>query len=101
MPSKSKGKSSADYYKENPSSYKKKLEYDTKYNSKPDKIKKRSELVKINRDAQKRGTGKIGDGKDFDHSTGRMVNASTNRGRTGKNGTPGTKGDKKARGGKK
>ena len=97
MPNKKKGKSSMDYYRENPESYKKKLDSQKEINKRPEERKRRSELVKENR---KRGTYGNGDGKDYDHAVGRMVNASTNRGRTGKNGTPGTKGDKKSRGGK-
>ena len=95
MPNKSKGKSSAEYYKENPESYRKKLKYDTKYNARPEKIKKRAELVRINR---QRGTYGNGDGLDASHKRdGRIVmeNASKNRG--SKSNMPG---DKRSRGGK-
>ena len=95
MPSKSKGKSSMDYYKQNPESYKKKLEAQKKINKKPSEIKKRVELTKINRE---KGTYGNGDGKDYDHATKRMVDKSVNRGRNGSNNTPATKGDIKARG---
>ena len=97
MPNKSKGKSSMDYYKQNPESKRKKLEAQKKINKKPSEIKKRAELVKLNRE---KGTYGNGDGKDYDHATNKMTPASKNRGRTGKNGSPGTKGDKKARGGR-
>lgn len=101
MPNKKNGKSSMDYYRENPESYAKRKAAQKKMNATPEERKRRSELVKKNREAQKKGTGRVGDGKDFDHATNRMVNQSKNRGRTGKNGTPGTSGDKRARGGKR
>lgn len=97
MPNKKYGKSSAEYYRENPESYAKKLAKQKQINKKPSEIKKRAELVKKNRE---RGTYGNGDGKDYDHATGRMVNQAINRGRTGKNGSPATKGDRKSRGGK-
>ena len=97
MPSKSKGKSSMDYYRDNPESYRKKLASQKEINKRPEERKRRSELVKKNREA---GTYGNGDGKDYDHATGKMTKASINRGRNGKNGTPGTKGDKRSRGGK-
>ena len=97
MPSKSKGKSSMDYYRDNPESYRKKLASQKEINKRPEERKRRSELVKKNREA---GTYGNGDGKDYDHATGKMTKASINRGRNGKNGTPATNGDKRARGGK-
>ena len=99
MPNKSQGKSSAQYYKENPESYAKKKAAQKKINARPEERAKRSELVQRNRDADKRGVNRAG--KDYDHSTNTYVKSSINRGRTGKNGSPGTKGDKKSRGGKK
>ena len=98
MPNKKYGKSSKEYYDANPESKRKKLEAQKKINKKPSEIKKRAELVKLNRE---KGTYGNGDGKDYDHATNKMTPASKNRGRTGKNGSPGTKGDKRARGGKK
>ena len=98
MPNKKYGKSSAEYYRDNKESYAKKLAKQKEINKKPSEIKKRAELVKLNRE---KGTYGNGDGKDYDHATDKMTPASKNRGRTGKNGSPGTKGDKKARGGKK
>ena len=95
MPNKDKGKSSAQYYKENPSSKKKKLEYAKKYNKKPENVKKRVELVQINRKA---GTYGNGDGKDASHTKSGVVmkKASSNRGSKSDQA-----GDKRARGGKK
>lgn len=97
MPNKKKGKSSKEYYDANPESKRKKQAYQKEYNKKPEQRKKRSELVKQNRDAQKNGRGKVGDGKDYDHAVGRMVDASKNRGRNSKSGKS-TKGDRRARG---
>jgi hypothetical protein len=88
-------KKTAKYYKENPEAYEKKLAYQKKYNEKPEQRKKRSELVKINRD---KGTYGNGDGLDASHTKKgiKMKKASVNRG--SKTDMPG---DKKTRGGKK
>lgn len=99
MPNKKNGLSSAEYYKLNPESYAKKKAAQKKINARPEERAKRSELIQRNRDADKRGVNRTG--RDFDHSTNTYVKSSINRGRTGKNGSPGTKGDKKSRGGKK
>lgn len=98
MPNKSKGKSSKQYYDENPASKKKKQDYQREYNKKPEQRKKRSELVQLNRESQKKGKSKVGDGKDIAHSASgtRLQDASKNRG--SKSAMPG---DKRARGGKK
>jgi hypothetical protein len=89
------GKSkSAKYYQDNPEARKKKKEYDTKYHSTPERRKYRSELIAENR---KRGTHGNHDGKDFDHATGKMEKAKTNRGRNSKS-KKSTKGDRRARG---
>jgi len=92
MPNKKNGKSSKQYYDENPASKKKKLNYAKKYNKKPENIKKRSELVKINRD---KGTYGNGDGKDASHTKKGIVmkKASVNRGSKSDQA-----GDKRARG---
>ena len=79
MPNKAKGKSSAQYYKENPTSKAKKAAYDKKNDKRPARIERRKELVKINRKA---GTYGNGDGLDASHN---------------KSNTPG---DKRSRGGK-
>ncbi len=83
MPNKKNGKSSAQYYAENPESAAKKRAAQKKINARPEERKRRSELVKLNREAQKQGRGKIGDGKDIAHKPGgktRMESASKNRG---------------------
>ena len=86
-----KGKS-AEYYYKNPDQKAKKNSYNKEFNKKPAQKKKRAELNKINRD---KGTYGNKDGKDYDHSTKKMVKQSVNRGRNSKNG--GTKGDIRAR----
>lgn len=98
MPNKANGKSSAQYYAENKASYEKKKAAQKKINARPAERAKRSELIKRNAAADKRGVDRTG--RDFDHATNSYVKSSTNRGRTGKNG-PGTSGDKRSRGGKK
>ena len=84
---------SAKYYANNPSARKKKAATDKKINARPEQKKKRVEANKARRKAK--ASGKNVQGKDFDHAVKRFVSSSTNRGRKG-----GTKGDKKARGGK-
>lgn len=88
-------KKSAKYYASNPESKAKKKAYDKKFNAKPEQIKKRSELVKVNRE---RGTYGNGDGKDASHTSKGIVmkKASVNRGSKSD-----SAGDKRARGGKK
>lgn len=96
MPNKKKGKSSAQYYKENPESLKKKREYQREYNKKPSQVEKRVELAKVNRE---RGTYGNNDGLDASHQKNgsiKMEKASKNRGNK-----TNTKGDRKARGGNK
>ena len=86
-------KKTAKYYSENPEARKVKLAYQKEYNKKPEQRKKRAELVKVNREADKKGIDRTG--KDYDHSVKKHVKSSTNRGRNSKNG--GTKGDIRAR----
>ena len=76
-----KKKSSAQYYKENPDSRKKKNEYNTEFQKKSSQVKKRVECNKANRDA---GTYGNGDGKDASHTdkgTIVMEESSKNRAR--------------------
>lgn len=68
---------SAKYYAANPSAKAVKTAYNKEYQKKPSAVKKRVEANRANRRA---GTYGNGDGKDFDHRTGRMVKASVNRG---------------------
>ena len=80
-PPKSKNpKESAKYYRDNPEARKKKAEYDTKFNKKPEQEKKRAELKKERRERGIDGKG----GPDMSHTKdGRIVaeNPSTNRAR--------------------
>ena len=94
MPNKKNGLSSAEYYKLNPESYAKKKAAQKKINARPEERAKRSELIKRNAAADKRGVDRTG--KDYDHGSKRYIASSTNRGKTS-----GTPGDRKARGGKK
>ena len=80
---------SAKYYRDNPEARKKKAAYDKKFNQKPAQRKKRSELTKKNREADKRGVDRRG--KDYDHAVGRYVSVKTNRGRNEKSRRKGSK----------
>jgi len=88
-------KETAKYYKENPKAKAKKDEYQKEYNKKPEQVKKRVELNKVNRD---RGTYGNGDGLDMAHTKNGIVKkkASVNRGSN-----KDSAGDKRARGKKK
>ena len=72
-------KETAKYYKDNPKSKAKKDAYQKEYNKKPEQVKKRVELNKVNRD---RGTYGNGDGLDMSHTKNGIVKkkASVNRG---------------------
>jgi hypothetical protein len=91
-------KKSAKYYASNPEAKAKKDAYNKEFNRKPEQRAKRAELVKVNREHQKLGKGRIGDGKDASHTKNGIVlkPASVNRGSKSD-----TRGDIKARGGKK
>jgi hypothetical protein len=80
---------SAKYYASNPDAKKKKAEYDKEFNKKPAQRKKRSELVKINREADKKGVNRTG--KDYDHAVKKHVKVATNRGRNEKSRVKGSK----------
>lgn len=79
----------AKYYAKNPDSRKKRLEYQREYNKQEREVKKRVELNKINRDADKRGVDRKG--KDYDHAVGKYVKSSINRGRAEKSRLKGSK----------
>lgn len=83
---------SKEYYDKNPEAKAKKDAYNKEFNKKPAQRKKRSELVKANRE---KGTYGNGDGKDVSHTSKGLVlkKASVNRG--SKKDSPG---DKRARG---
>jgi hypothetical protein len=79
----------AKYYANNPDARKKRLDYQREYNKQDREVKKRVELNKINRDADKRGVDRRG--KDYDHAVGRYVKSSVNRGRPEKSRLKGSK----------
>ena len=79
----------AKYYKDNPDARKKRLEYQAEYNKRPTQVKKRVELTKINREADKNGVNR--NGKDYDHAVGKHVKSSINRGRAEKSRLKGSK----------
>jgi hypothetical protein len=86
----------AKYYRDHPEARKKKNAYQKKYNKRPEQIKKRAELVKLNR---KMGTYGNGDKKDVSHkSNGKVSLRAQSKNRGDKDDT---KGDKRARGTKK
>jgi hypothetical protein len=90
-----KGKT-AQYYATHPEARKKRLEYQADYNKRPDQLKKRIELNKINRD---RGQYADKDGKDMSHQkNGRVIEESASKNRGSKSNSAG---DKRARGKKK
>ncbi len=62
-------------------SYKKKLKADVKRSTSKAGLKKRAELKRIRRKAQKEGKNIAG--KDYDHATKRFICPSKNRGRKG------------------
>lgn len=72
---------STEYYRKNKKAREKKAKMDKKINARPEQRKKRSELTKKRRAANKRGvdTSK----SDYDHATGKRVPRSVNRGRRG------------------
>ncbi len=88
-------KSSKEYYDANPKSKEKKKAYRKKFNAKPENIKKRAELVKINRKA---GTYGNGDGKDASHTKNGIVMKKASVNRASKTDSPG---DVRSRGGGK
>lgn len=83
------------YYDENPAARKKKAKTDKAINARPEQVKKRVELNKANRKAQKNGSASVGDKKDFSHTKKGLVQKpqSVNRGSK-----KDSKGDRNARG---
>ena len=53
------------YYKKNPAARRRRLKQQSKYQKRPDRVKKR---VALNRENRKRGTYGNGDGKDVSHT---------------------------------
>jgi len=77
-----KKRSTADFYAKNPEAYKKKLAYDKKRNSSPDRKEYRAELAR-----ERRARGIMGKGgKDVSHAAGggfKLEEPSKNRARNG------------------
>lgn len=88
----------AEYYHTHPKARKKKAEYDKEFNAKPEQRKKRSELVQVNREHDKKYGKDSRKGKDASHTKNGIVYkpSSVNRGSKSD-----TAGDRRARGGKK
>ena len=83
------------YYKTHPEARAKRLEYQAEYNKKPEQLKKRIELNRVNRE---RGQYGDGDGKDMSHKrNGRIVEESASKNRGSRSNMPG---DRRARGSK-
>lgn len=87
---------SAEFYRKNEASRKKKAAYDKKFNTKPEQRKKRSELGTIRREAE--ASGKDIKGKDASHTKKGIVFKSPSANRGSKTDSPG---DRRARGGRK
>lgn len=83
----------AQFYRDNPESRRKKYKKDKEINSRPEQMEKRRELSKKRYWDKKKGMDI--EGKDYDHGSGKYIDPSKNRGK--KNGTPG---DRRARGSK-
>jgi len=83
-------KETAEYYKRNPKARKRRLKYQKEFNARPENVKKRVELNKINR---RRGTYGNNDKKDASHLPGRVIMEpqSKNRGRREKSRLKGSK----------
>lgn len=75
-----------------------KLAYDKKYQQKPEQMKLRADRNRQRAKAIKAGKVKVGERKDYDHATKKIVSEKVNRGRTSKNSPKFTAGDKRARG---
>lgn len=88
-------KETAKYYSENKKAKAKKDAYQKEYNKKPEQVKKRVELNKVNRD---RGTYGNGDGLDMSHTKNGIVKKKASINRGSKKDAPG---DVRARGKKK
>lgn len=91
----------ADFYKKNPEARKKKLAYDTKYQSSETQKKNRASRNRVRAKAMKRGIVKKGDGMDMHHHKGIKsdsavkISASKNRGMPEKSRLKGSKRKKK------
>lgn len=88
----------AEYYRTHPKARKKHQEYQAEYNKKPEQVEKRTELIKHNRDHDKKYGKESRKGKDASHTSHGIVYKSSSANRGSKTDTAG---DRRARGGKK
>ena len=89
---------STKYYREHPDARKKKKEYDSEFEKKPEQVKKRTELNRENREHDEKYGKASRKGKDLSHTSRGLVykKSSINRGSKSD-----SSGDRRARGGKK
>lgn len=89
---------SAEYYRTHPKARKKKQEYQSEYNKKPEQVEKRVELKRENREHDLKYGKASRKGKDLSHTSHGLVYKSSSANRGSKSDTAG---DRRARGGKK
>lgn len=89
---------SAQYYRTHPKAREKKKEYDTKFESKPEQVKKRVELKRENAEHDRKYGKASRSGKDLSHTSHGLVYKSRSANRGSKSDTAG---DRRARGGSK
>ena len=86
---------SAKYYQTHPRARERKAEYDKRFNSRPEQIKKRVELNRLNREHDKRYGKASREGKDCSHTANGVVCKDSSLNRGSKTDMPG---DRRARG---
>lgn len=86
------------YYRSHPEARKKKAEYDSEFEKKPEQVKKRVELKRKNREHDKKYGKASREGKDLSHTSHGLVYKSRSANRGSKSDTAG---DRRARGGKR
>lgn len=89
---------STKYYREHPEARKRKKEYDSEFEKKPEQVKKRTELNRENREHDEKYGKASRRGKDLSHTSRGLVykKSSINRGSKSD-----SAGDRRARGGKR
>ena len=86
------------FYRTHPKARAKKRAYDAKYNKKEESVKKRVELIKVNREHDKKYGKASRKGKDASHTKHGIVYKKSSINRGSKSDMPG---DRRARGGKR
>lgn len=89
---------STKYYHEHPEARKKKKEYDSSFEKKPEQVKKRVELNRENREHDEKYGKSSRSGKDLSHTSSGLVYKKSSANRGSKSDTAG---DRRARGGKR